>query len=211
LHDVEARLLRALLVAARHVDAVGAVLVDDRDAEVLGILAELFLRVLGEEVGRHQPELASAGLRAEDVLQVPVLEHRRGDAGGDPHELLELLDPGGDGDALRRGVEAEQHVHLLLLDQADGLVDGDVGLALRVGVHRLDLVAADAALLGEVVDHDLGAERVELGPAARERPGVVIDHADLDLLALGLGVGDEGRTEDQRRGDQPEHKTTQSL
>jgi len=28
-----------------------------------------------------------------------------------------------------------------------GLVDGDVGLALGVGVHRLDLIALDAALL----------------------------------------------------------------
>src|SRR5207237_7555368 len=55
-----------------------------------------------------------------------------------------------------------------------------------------------AALLDEVVDHDLRAERVEVRAAAGERAAVVVDHADLDLLALrerGRG-GHGGRGED---------------
>src|SRR5467141_314308 len=90
------------------------------------------------------------------------------------------LDSRGRWHALRRRVEAEQHVDLLLLDQSHRLVDGDVRLALSVGVHGLDLIALDAAFLDEIVDHDLGAERVQLGAAARERAGVVVDDADLE-------------------------------
>ena len=45
-HDVEAGLLGAGLVALGDVDAIGAVLVDDGDAQILRILAELFLRIL---------------------------------------------------------------------------------------------------------------------------------------------------------------------
>ena len=97
--------------------------------------------------------------------------------------------------ALRRGVEAQQHVDLLLLDQAHGFVDRDVGLALGVGVDRLDLVALDPALLDEVVDHDLGAGVLQLRAAARERAGQVVDDADLDLLLLRLG----GRRQPERR------------
>jgi len=33
-----------------------------------------------------------------------------------------------------------------------------------------------------VIDHDLGAERLELGAAAGQRPGVVVDDPDLELL-----------------------------
>src|SRR5258706_12547095 len=39
------------------------------------------------------------------LLEVAVLEHRGGDAGGDPHELVELLDPGRRGHALGRSEE----------------------------------------------------------------------------------------------------------
>ena len=45
-HDVEAGLLGAGLVALGHVDAVGAVLVNDGDAQILRLLAELLLGVL---------------------------------------------------------------------------------------------------------------------------------------------------------------------
>src|SRR5207249_4964413 len=78
-HEVEAGLARALLVALGHVDPVGAVLVDDGDLDVLRVLLELLLRVLGDEVHGHHPELRPTGLRAEHVLEVPVLEHGRGD------------------------------------------------------------------------------------------------------------------------------------
>ncbi len=112
--------------------------------------------------------------------------HPRGNAGGDPHELLELLDTGGHRHALRRRKEAQEHVDLFLLDQADRLVDGDIGLALGVGVDRLDLVAFDPGL-AELVEHDLGADVLQLRTAARERAGQVVNHADLDFLFLSLG------------------------
>ena len=200
-HDVEAGLLGAGLVALRHVDAIGAVLVDDRDPQVLRLLAELFLGVLGDEIHRHQAELVAAGLRTEDVFEILVGEHRGGNAGGDPHELLQLLDAGGHRHALRRREEAEQHVDLFLLDQADRLVDGDIGLALGVGVDRLDLVALDAGL-GEMVEHDLGAGVLQLGTAAGERAGQVVDHADLDFLFLGLGGN--RHPQHRHRGGQPD-------
>ena len=133
-----------------------------------------------------RPNWSPRGLRTEHVFVVLVGQHRRGNAGGDPHELLELLDARGHRHALRRREEAEQHVDLFLLDQADGLVDGDIGLALGVGVDRLDLVALDAGL-GVLVEHDLGADILQLRAAARERAGQVVDHADLDFLFLGLG------------------------
>src|SRR5439155_750427 len=91
----EAGLLRPLLVALRDVDAVRAVLVDDGDLEVLWLLAELRPGVLSDEVHRHQAELAAARLHPEHVFQIAVLEHGRGDACGDPHELLQLLDARG--------------------------------------------------------------------------------------------------------------------
>src|SRR5207245_1860146 len=97
------------------------------------------------------------------------------------------------------------------LDQPHGLVDGDVGLALGVGVHRFDLIALDAALLDEVVDHDLGAERVELGAAARERAGVVIDDADLQLLALRRRVRRQRETQHHRQRDQPTRDAHRSI
>jgi hypothetical protein len=165
----------------------------------------------GDEIGGHQAELTAARLRPKDVLQVPILEHRRGNAGGDPHELLELLDAGGRRHAFRRGVEAEQHVDLLLLDQANRLVDGDLGLALSVGVERLDLIALDAALLDEVVDHDLRAEGMQLGAAAREGPGVVVDHPDLELLALGVDLRSERCAQHQQCRDQPAREAIQTL
>src|SRR5438093_5520352 len=38
----------------------------DRDPQILGLMAEFALRVLGEKVRRHQPELLAARLRPED-------------------------------------------------------------------------------------------------------------------------------------------------
>ncbi len=52
-----------------------------------------------------------------------------------------------------------------------------------------------------MVEHDLGADILQLGAAAGERAGEVIDHADLELFLLGLG----GRRHSQHRhcGKQP--------
>ena len=65
---------------------------------------------------------------------------------------------------------------------------------LGVGVDRLDLVTFDAGL-GVVVEHDLGADILQLGAAARQRAGQVENDADLDFLVLGLG----GNRHPQRR------------
>jgi hypothetical protein len=35
-----------------------------------------------------------------------------------------------------------------------------------------------------MIDHDLGAEGVEVGAAPREGAGIVVDDADLELLGL---------------------------
>jgi hypothetical protein len=185
-HDLETGLLRAGIVALGNVDAVGAVLMNDGNAQILRLLAELLLGVLRDEIHRHHAELVARGLRAEYVFEILVGQHRRRDAGGDPHEVLQLLDPRRHRHALRRGEEAEQHVDLFLLDQPDGLVDRHIRLALGVGVDGLDLVTLDAGL-GVLVEHDLGADILQLRTAARERAGQVVNHADLDFFLLSLG------------------------
>ena len=90
-------------------------------------------------------------------------------------------------------IHAHQHVDPLLADQALGLADRDVGLRLRVGVDRADAVALDAALLVDHVDRDLVAEVGRLRPAGGERPGEVVDDADLDLLLRRGGRGEQCR------------------
>src|SRR5438094_579743 len=69
----------------------------------------------------------------------------------------------------------------------------------------------DAARLDEVVYHELGTERVELGAAARERAGVVIDDADLQLLALRRRVRRQRETQHHRQRDQPTRDAHRSV
>jgi len=109
------------------------------------------------------------------------------------------VDAGRHRHALRRRVEAQQHVDVLFLDKSHGFVDGDVGLALRVGVDRLDLVTLDPALLDEVVEHDLGAGVLQLRACTGERAGQVVDDADLDLLLLRLGARRHAEHRDRGR------------
>ncbi len=66
-HDLQALLLGILLVGRRDADAVGAVLVDDGDLDVLRLLAELRLGVFGKEAGEGLAVLVGVDLRAEDV------------------------------------------------------------------------------------------------------------------------------------------------
>ena len=90
---------------------------------------------------------------------------------------------------MRAGIDAVDDVDLLLVDQPLDLVDRDIGLALRVGVDRRDLVfAADAAALVAQIDRDLRADRAGDRAAGRERPGEIVDDADADRFRLGLGV-----------------------
>ncbi len=129
-HDLQPELLGEPLAGLGDADAIGTVLVDDRDLDVLRLHAELRLGVFGEEGGERLAVLIGMNLGAEDVLQVLVLEHRRRDRRRDPEDLLLRLDLGGERHRMRAGIDAVDDLDLLLADQALDLVDRDVGLAL---------------------------------------------------------------------------------
>ncbi len=76
-HHIKAGFLGAGLIALRYVDPVGAILVDDGDAQILRLLAEFGDGVLGDEIHRHQAELVAARLRAKDIFVILVVEHCR--------------------------------------------------------------------------------------------------------------------------------------
>src|SRR6267378_450235 len=193
-HDVHAVLPALRLVARGDAGAVRPVLVDDGDPHVLRRDAEFRLRVVIDVVARGGAELVAVRLRAEHVGELPVLEHRGGDAHVHPQELLAGIDLLHHGHALRARVHAHDEVDLLLVDEARHLVDRDVDLRLRVGEHGVDPVALDAAFLVEQVDRRLGAELRRLRAAAGERAGDVVDEADLDFLLLR-----RGRTGERKR------------
>jgi hypothetical protein len=88
---------------------------------------------------------------------------------------------------MRARKDAHDQVDLLLVEQPRRLVDRDLGLRLRVGVDRDDLVALDAAALVQHVDRDLRAEPGGFRSASGERAGVVVDHAHLEFLLLCVG------------------------
>ena len=99
-------------------------------------------------------------------------------------------------------IDAHDQVDVLLVEQALGLGDRDLGLGLGIGDHGRDLVALDPALLVDHVDRDLGADRGGLGAAGRERAGEVVDHADLDLALVLRRERRRGqRAERQRRAE----------
>ena len=95
---------------------------------------------------------------------------------------------------------------LFLLDETNSFVDGHVRLALRVCIDRVDLVALDATLAVEMVDHDFGTERVQARATGGERAGVVVNHADLDFLVCGNG-GEGRRTESNRENHDHERRS----
>ena len=160
---------------------------DQRDLDVLGLHAELGLGVLADEARKGLAILVGINLRAEDVLQVLVLEHGGRNRGRDPEDLFLLLDLGGERDRVRTGIDAVDDVDLFLVDQAIGLVDRNVGLALGIGGDRSDLVlAADAALLVDEVDGDLRADRGGHRAAGSKRAGQVVDQADAHCFGLCL-------------------------
>src|SRR4029077_5453162 len=141
--------------------------------------AELFLGVLADEAGKGLAVLIGMNLRAEDVLQILVLEHGSRNRGRDPEDLFLLLDLGRERDRVRARINAVDDVDLLLVDQAYGLVDGNVGLALGIGGDSAALVrAADAALLVDEIDCNLRADRRGNRTARSKGAGQVIDHAD---------------------------------
>jgi hypothetical protein len=99
------------------------------------------------------------------------------------------LDLGGERHRVRAGIDAVDDVDLFLADQTLDFVDRDIGLALRVGIDRRDLVlAADAAALVAEVNCNLRADRASNRAAGRKRPRVIEDDADAHRFRLGLGV-----------------------
>jgi hypothetical protein len=115
-----------------------------------------------------------------------VLQHRVRDGGRDPQELLLLVHALRDRHRVGARVDADQDVDLLDVEQPLGLVDRHVGLGLAVAVDLDDLVLAEhAALLVHVVDDHLGPAPAVERPGGGERPGVIVEGADLDGLALG--------------------------
>ena len=107
----------------------------------------------------------------------------------------------GDGHGMRARVDAGQDVHVLGIEQPLRLVDGHVGLGLRVRVDAHDLVLAQhAALVVGPVDGELGASIVEERPRGGEGPAEVEDQADLDGLLLALDFREEAdeQTDGQR-------------
>jgi hypothetical protein len=82
---------------------------------------------------------------------------------------------------VRAGVDAHQEVDLGVVQQPLGLVDGHVGLGLRIRLDGDDLVALDTALLVNEVDGDLVADGGSLRAPGRKCSGVVVDYADLDI------------------------------
>ena len=165
--------------------AVRSVLVDHRDLEVLGIDAELGLGMLREERRTGFAVLIGMNLCPEHVVEVLALEHRGGDGGGNPKDLFPCLELGGERHRMRARIDAENDVDVFLVDQALRLIDGHVGLALGIGLDRLDLVFAEhaAVLVGEI-HRDLRADRARQRPGRRERAGQIVEHADPDRFFL---------------------------
>src|SRR5450432_151353 len=148
-------------------------------------------------------------------MQFLVLEHGGRNRGGDPQYLLLLLDLGRKRDRVRARIDAVDDVDLLLADQAFGLVDRDIGLALGIGSDRDDLVlAADAALLVNEIDRNLRADRGGNRAARGKRTGEVVDHADAHGFGLRLRAGPiEAQHGGRRRGilEQPSARSRHRI
>src|SRR5690606_40941236 len=137
--DGDAGALDGLLEAAGQVLAEVVVLVEDGD---LGV-GLLLLEVGGVDAGLGDV----VGLPA-DGPRVLGVGAPLGCAGGDEHlrnlALVGVVPGGGGGGGAER---LEEREHLLLLDQAAGLLDGLGRLVAVVADDDLDLAAVDAALL----------------------------------------------------------------
>ena len=186
--DLQAALFGEPLAGVGDADAIGAILVDDRDLDGAWLGAELRLGVVGDKGRERLAVLVGINLGAEDVLQVLVLEHGRRDRRRDPEDFLLRLHLGGERHGLRAGIDAVDDVDLLLADQPLDLVDRHIDLALAIGIDRHDLVlAGNAAALVDEIDRDLGADGAGDRAAGGEWAGQVVDDADPHGLRLGAG------------------------
>src|SRR5437016_8908852 len=133
--------------------------------------------MFGEEARKGLAVLIGMNLRAEDVMQVLVLEHGGRNRRRNPEDLLLLLDLRGERDRVRACIDPADDVDLFLVDEAFGLVDRNVGLALGIGGDRSDLVlAADATLLVDEIDCNLRTDGGGDRAAGRKRTGQVVDY-----------------------------------
>src|SRR5258707_11712223 len=145
----------------------------------LGSMPSFSLACSVRKLAKGLAVLIGVDLRAEDVMQVLVLEHGGRNRSGDPKDFLLLLNLGRERDRVRARIDAVDDVDLLLADQAFGLIDRYVGLALGVGGDRDDLVlAADAALLVDEIDRNLRADGGGDRAARGKRTGQIVHHAD---------------------------------
>jgi len=133
-------------------------------------------------------------------LEIAAFQHRRGDAVVIHMNFLNCSTAPPSA-RIRPRSRNREHVHLFLLDQADRLVDRDIGLALRIGVNRLDLVAFDAPRSLNQSIMILARDTELEPPPANGRSGR--RHADLDRLA-GFRGQQAVRCDQQGRGQRPQ-------
>ena len=83
-------------------------------------------------------------------------------------------------------VDAHQQIDLGVVEQPLGLVDGDVGLGLRVGIRSVTILWPStppfSLIMSMAILLPIGGG---LRAAGSERTGQVVDDADLDFLGLG--------------------------
>src|SRR5438309_1067308 len=83
---------------------------------------------------------------SERELEVASVEDLRRDRGGDPEELLLLVDLLGERHRVGARVDTREDVDLLDVEETLRLVDRDLGLRLAVAVDLDDLVLAEHEL-----------------------------------------------------------------
>lgn len=113
-HYLQPKLLCEPLAGIAHTDTVRTVLVNDRNLDIARLGSELRFSVFTNEFRERLAVLVGMYLRAEDVLQVLVLEHRRRDRGRDPENPLLRFDLGGERHCVRARIDAVDDVDLLL-------------------------------------------------------------------------------------------------
>jgi len=86
------------------------------------------------------------------------------------------------------GINAIDDIDLLLAEKPLDLVDGNIGLALGVGIYRFNLLlAGDPAFFIDEVNGDLRANRTGNRTSGCKRASQVVDDANADRCRLGHG------------------------
>ena len=187
-HEFHAVSFDAHFIAGGDSGAVWSVFMDDGDPDILDILAESRFRVMGDKIRRNQPILIAMNLGSEYVFEVSALEHggRHTDIG--PHEFFLRIHLGGHRNALSAGIKAQQQINFFLAEQPFRLVDGNLHLALCVGINRIELITFDPTPFIDHIDGDLGPHGPGFGSAGRIGSGVVEYNTDFNLFCHGRGT-----------------------